>query len=286
MLIRASQDVNQKTLIDFQIDEVPCKHRDCIRINPAQKLFLSIGGKLVEYKEVSQTGPESPASTLFKAGVNACSSLIEKLRPPPTPYDVRNTSWYEKYFQTNVQQIQNCVDKASPSGSVKWREKPIGSFITWFSGAPGSDVVEIVLLGVAPPSNENVATIKEFQALDEDCQQAQREGKIPKDAQLIFSRVPEGLLAKRIESELAQGRCVIVASCHEDQRDVVYQTYKKLLATSSQKETLQFTALKRDAPRPLRAESRQWKMLVLYALLPMIPMFCLSVGLLIKKRRS
>ena len=44
-----------------------------------------------------------------------------------------------------------------------------------------------------------------------------------------------------------------------------------------------FTALSRDAPRPLPAESGHWKMLLLYALLPMV---CLSVRLLVKKKRS
>ena len=277
-MIQSMQDVNQKTLLDCSVDSIPW-HGGSLPMT--SKLYLNIGDQLIEYKEVKMTSG-SPSRELVNVGVNAMSSLIEKLRPPKTPYDVRSTSWYEKYFTTNVQQIQNCIDKTNPLGSIKWREKPFASFVTWFSGAPEAEVLEIVLLGIAPPSNDNAATIKEFRALEEDCLEAQTEGKISADAQLIFTRVPERLLAKQIESDRKQGRCVIIASCHEEQRDAVHKTFLKLLATTSEKETLQFTPLKRDAPRPMPAESRRWRMMVLYALLPTIG---LSVSLLIFKSR-
>ena len=222
-----------------------------------QKLYLRVGDELVEYKEVSQAEEDS-TRRLVDAGVSAISSLIAKLKPRP-PYDVRRTNWYPLYFQTNVKQINNCITKKRASGSVEWREKLFGSLVTWFSDAPGSAAPEIVLLGVAPPSHDNVATIREFQALDEDCQQAQRDGKIPEDAHLTFSRVPERLLATRIESELRQGRCVIIASCHEDQRHAVEQVYDQFVKTTSEKETVQFTVLERDFARPLPSESRWWR---------------------------
>ena len=205
------------------------------------------------------TAEENSTRRLVDAGVNAFSSLIEKLRPPRPPYDVRTTRWYEKYFQMNVHQIENCLDKANPTGSIKWRETKYGSFLTLSPGAPGAGVVKITLLGVNPPSVANVATIKEFQSLHEDCLEAQMAGKIPADAELIFTRVSERLLVEQIECELAQGRCAIIASCNEDQRDVVYQSYKQLLERTPQKERLQFTPLKRDAPIPLPAESQWWK---------------------------
>ena len=269
------QDVNQQTLLDCQIGEVPCKLPGFIEyLSPLQKLYLSVWDQLIEYKEVAQVEPRSVPK------VKALASLIEKLRPPRRPYDVRSTNWYPQYFQTNVQQIQNCIDKVKPRGSVEWREKLFGSWVTWFSDDPKAEVLQIVLLGVDPPSVENAATIKEFQALHEDCLEAQREGKISADAQLIFIRVPEALVSEQIEVERKHGRCVIIASCHEDQREIVYQTYKRLLKTTSEKERLQFTPLKRDAARPLPPESRRWKMMVLFALLPTL---FLSVILLQRK---
>ena len=269
-----SQDVNQEVLLDCKIDKVLPWPGGSVPVS--QKLYLNTGETLVEYNQVAPCAPDSPSRKLL----SGIAALFEKLKPQ-TPYDVRSTNWYHMYFQMNVQQIQDCCLKAS-SGSAKWREKPFGSFITWLSGTQESDVVRIVLLGVDPPSVENVATIKEFQALHEDCLQAQTEGKIPADAQLTFTRVSQRFLAERVEEERAKGRCVIVASCHEDQRDVVLETYKKLLTATSHKETLYFTALKRDAPKPLPAESRRWKMMVLCALLPTI---CVCVSLIALKCR-
>ena len=208
------------------------------------------------------------------------SSLFEKLRP----YDVRSTNWYPQYFATNAQQIQKCIDKARPRGAVKWTENVFGSWVTSLSDDADSEVLEIVLLGVDPPIVENVATIqerKEFQALHEDCLEAQRKGKISADAKLIFIRVPIQLLAETVASDLAQGRHVIIASCHEDQRGVVYESYKKLLETTSQKERLEFTALRQDAPRPLPPESRRWSMMGMMGLWALLPTIGLSASLLV-----
>ena len=270
MLIQA-QDMNQRTLLDCSIDSIPWRGGS-IRCSPTQKLYLNIGDQLIEYKEVAQP-PESPSRKL----VSAISYLAEKLKPPRTPYDVRNTSWYEKYFDRNILKIESCLDTAKPSGSVKWTETGFGSFLTISPGVPGAGVVKITLLGVNPPSIKNEATIKEFQSLHEDCLEAQREGKIgnskvPKDFELIFTRVSERLLVEQIESERKLGRSVIIASCYEDHRDVVYQSFLELLDSApQQKETLHFTALKRDAARTRSPESRQWKIhMALSALLPTI----------------
>ena len=83
----------------------------------------------------------------------------------------------------------------------------------------------------------------------------------------IFTRLPERLLAKRIRRELAEGRCVIIASCTDAQRAGVREIFEDILQTTSEKERLYFTALERNGARPLTAESRRWNRMPMDAML-------------------
>ena len=174
---------------------------------------------------------------------------------------MRDTHWYRNYRDENIERVKECLAKCNIRGRQQLREKPSGSFWAWFGDAKQSaeqqadTVVEIVLIGVNPSSLANEATIKEFQALHEDCLHAQINGDISENAELIFVRVSQKALAEEIEFHKDRGRCVIVASCAEEQRSAVRKVYEEQLAGTIHNETMHFTPLKRDKPKFLPPES-------------------------------
>lgn len=209
---------------------------------------------------------------------------------------MRDTNWYRNYRYENIERIKECLDKCKIRGRQQLREKPSGSFWTWFGGAKevsiedtseqAGAVVKIVLIGVNPSSLSNEATIKEFQALHEDCLQAQIQGNISENADLIFVRVSLRGLAEEIKFHQGLDRCVIVASCTEEQRSAVREVYEEQLRGTIQLHTMHFTPMQREKTKSLSPESRRWKMITLFALSPTICAFFYFVLKAVQRPRN